>query len=128
MSYIKLKELTKYFDFHTEIPVDKLPNYVYQYVRKDEKVLLGYENRRDHAAFTDKTLILFDRTPIGSRKKIHLIPYSSISSGAILFTETRTEILLSLDSGYQMRINFIRMNRKKKENLKEIFRVMLEKK
>ena len=34
MSYIKFKELSKYFDFKEEIAVDKLPDYAKEYVSR----------------------------------------------------------------------------------------------
>ena len=61
MAYARFKELTKYFDFKEEIEIDKLPEYTKEYVSSGEKILLGYKTARDHAVFTDKTMILFDR-------------------------------------------------------------------
>ena len=126
MAYAKFKELTKYFDFKAEVPISRLPEYTTEYVRSDEKILLGYKTLRDHAIFTDKTMILFDRDIVGTYKKIHMIPYRSISTSAICFKPGKAEILLSLDSGYQMRINFINMNHDKKEHLKVVYKSMME--
>lgn len=39
MAYMKFKELTKYFDFYKEVPVEELPDYTTEYVRSDEKIL-----------------------------------------------------------------------------------------
>ena len=126
MAYAKFKELTKYFDFKEEIEIDDLPEYTKEYVNSGEKILMGYKTARDHAVFTDKTMILFDRNIACTYKKIHIIPYSSISSSAILFKPGRTEILMSMDSGYQMRIVFVNMNHIKKEHLKEVYKVMMK--
>ena len=126
MAYAKFKELTKYFDFKAEVPTSRLPEYTTEYVRKDEEILLGYKTHRDHAIFTNKTMILFDRDIVGTYKKIHMIPYRSISTSAICFKPGKAEILLSLDSGYQMRINFINMNHEKKEHLKVVYKTMME--
>ena len=124
MAYAKFKELTKYFDFKEEIKIDDLPDYTKEYVNSGEKILMGYKTARDHAVFTDKTMILFDRNIACTYKKIHIIPYSSISSSAILFKPGKVEILMSMDSGYQMRIVFVNMNHIKKEHLKEVYKVM----
>ena len=78
-------------------------DYTTEYVRSDEKILLGYKTLRDHAIFTDKTMILFDRDLVGETKRIHVIPYASISTSVITFKPGKAEILLSLDSGYQLR-------------------------
>jgi hypothetical protein len=126
MSYIKYKELTKYFDFKSEVDINHLPEYTTEYVRSDEKILLGYKTLRDHAIFTDKTMILFDRDLVGETKRIHVIPYASISTSVITFKPGKAEILLSLDSGYQLRIHFINMNHDKKENLKVVYKSMMK--
>ena len=126
MAYAKFKELTKYFDFKAEVPTSRLPEYTTEYVRKDEEILLGYKTHRDHAIFTNKTMILFDRDIVGTYKKIHMIPYRSISTSAICFKPGKAEILLSLDSGYQMRINFVNMNHEKKDHLKVVYKTMME--
>ena len=126
MDYMKFKELTKYFDFYKEVDKEELPDYTTEYVRDDEKILLGYKTLRDHAIFTDKTMILFDRDLVGETKRIHVIPYASISTSVITFKPGKAEILLSLDSGYQLRIHFINMNHDKKENLKVVYKSMMK--
>ena len=47
MAYIKFKELSKYFDFKTEVPVDKLPDYAIEYVEDCEKIIFAYKNSKD---------------------------------------------------------------------------------
>ena len=126
MAYIRYKELTKYFDFKEEVSLDDLPDYTKEYLTSDEKIIMGYKTNRDHAVFTNKTMILFDRDIVKIYKKIHIIPYSSISTSAICFKPGKAEIYLSLDSGYQMRINFVNMNHEKKENLKVIYNAMMK--
>ena len=126
MAYAKFKELTKYFDFKEEIDIDNLPDYTKEYVNSGEKILLGYKTARDHAVFTDKTMILFDRNIACTYKKIQIIPYASISSSAIMFKPGKAEILMSMDSGYQMRIVFVNMNYVKKEHLKDVYKVMMK--
>ena len=127
MAYARFKELTKYFDFKEEIDIDKLPEYTKEYVSSGEKILLGYKTSRDHAVFTDKTMILFDRDTMAIYyKKIHTIPYKSISTSAINFMPGKVEILFSLDSGYQLHLNFVSMNHDKKENLKVVYKSMMK--
>ena len=119
MAYIKFKELTKYFDFKVEVGFDNLTDYAKEYISNKEKFILAYKNSKDFVVFTDKRIILFDRDPMAALyKKIHIIPYYSISSSAINYKPGKVELLLSLDSGYQMHINFIDMNHDKKENIK----------
>lgn len=125
MAFIKFKELTKYFDFKREIPKESLPDYVYDYINKDEEVLNSYETLRDKGVFTNKKMILFDRNVVGFAKKIHIIPYKSISSGAVLFKKYKAEILISLDSGYQMRLIFGNMSALEKKNLRILYNVMM---
>ena len=126
MAYIKFKELSKYFDFKTEVYVDKLPDYTKEYVEDNETILIGYKNSKDYVVFTDRKMILFDRDTLALYyKKIHIIPYVSISTSAINFKPGKVEILFSLDSGYQLHINFLDMNHDKKETIKKIYKVMM---
>ena len=127
MAYIKFKELSKYFDFKEEIATDKLPDYAKEYVSSKETIIGSYKNSKDYAVFTDKKMILFDRDTLAVYyKKIHIFPYTSISSSAINFKPGKVELLFSFDSGYQLHINFIEMNHDKKEKLKSIYKIMME--
>lgn len=126
MAYMKFKELTKYFDFKVEVGFDNLTDYAKEYISDKEKFILAYKNSKDFVVFTDKRIILFDRDPMAALyKKIHIIPYYSISSSAINYKPGKVELLLSLDSGYQMHINFIDMNHDKKENIKAVYKIMM---
>ncbi len=128
MAYMKFKELTKYFDFKEEIlDIHLLPEYAKEYVEENESIILAYKNSKDFALFTNKKMLLFDRDVLGMHyKKVHVVPYKSISSGAINYLVGKVEMLFSLDSGYQMHINFVGMNHDKKENLKKVFKIMMK--
>ena len=121
MAYIKYKELTKYFNFNKELNIDDLPTYVTDYFDKGEKAIQAYRTTRDKGAFTNKRMILFDVNPISRSKKIHIIPYSSISSGAIRFNLNTASILFSFESGYQMELKFIQLDSKGKTELRKLF-------
>lgn len=126
MAYIKFKELAKYFDFKIEVGIDNIPPYAKEFIDDNEKFVMAYQNTRDYVVFTNKRMILFDRDTLGVYyKKVHIIPYKSISTSAINFKPGKVELLFSLDSGYQMHINFIDMDHNKKENLKVIYRMMM---
>ena len=129
MSYIKFKELSKYFDFKYQIEPKDLPDYAKEYVSDKEKILMGYKNSKDYAVFTDKKMILFDRDTLAVYyKKIHMFPYSSISTSAINFKPGKVELLFSFDSGYQLHVNFIDMNHDKKEVIQEVYKQMMNSK
>lgn len=129
MAYIKFKELTKYFDLKKEVKEDDLPEYAKEYVNDKEKIILSYKNNKDYAVFTNKRIILFDRDALAVYyKKIHVIPYCSISTSAINFKPGKVELLLSLDSGYQVHLKFVDMNHNKKENIKKIYIEMMNSK
>ena len=66
-------------------------------------------------------MILFDVNPLDRSKKIHIIPYSSISSGAIRFGLNSAAILFSFDSGYQMELRFVGLNAEAKTELRKLF-------
>lgn len=121
MAYIKYKELTKYFNFNKEIGIDNLPKYVLDYVDGKETIYKAFKTFRDKALFTDKRMILFDVNPLTGSKKIHIIPYHSISSGAIEFNHSSGAIYLSFDSGYQMRLNFVRLDATEKTELRNLY-------
>ncbi len=128
MAYIKFKELSKYFDFKKEIlEVDELPEYAKEYVEEEEKIIIAYKNSKDYMVFTNKKMVLFDRDTMAVYyKKIHVIPYVSISTSAINFKPGKVELLLSLDSGYQLHINFVEMNHDKKEHIKQVYKIMMK--
>ncbi len=129
MAYIKFKELSKYFDFKEEVVEDKLPDYAKEYVEDSEHIIIGYKNLKDYAVFTDKKMILFDRDTLAMYyKKIHIIPYQSVSTSAINFKPGKVELLFSLDSGYQLHINFIDMNHDKKEVIKSVYKEIMKSK
>lgn len=126
MAYIKFKELTKYFDFKDEGLFESLPDYTKEYLDGKEQFVLAYKNSKDYIIFTDKRLFLFDRDPLAMYyKKIRIIPYKSISTSAINFKPGKIELLFSLDSGYQLHINFIEMNHEKKEKVKLAYKIMM---
>ncbi|MBR2138945.1 MAG: PH domain-containing protein [Bacilli bacterium] len=127
MAYIKFKELTKYFDFKTEVDIDKLPEYTLEYVEDKEKIIFAYKNNKDYAVFTDRKIVLFDRDTLAVYyKKIHIVPYASISSSAIAYKPGKVELLFSLDSGYQVRIDFIDMHHNEKENIKKVYKEIMK--
>lgn len=121
MAYIKYKELTKYFNFNKEIDTKDLPKYVLDYVSDNEKLYKAYKTQRDKAVFTDKRMILFDVSFFSTVKKIHIIPYKSISTAAISFKPTKSSIFISFDSGYQMRLDFINQNANSKTELRKLY-------
>lgn len=128
MAYMKFKELTKYFDFKEEIiDTELLPEYTKEYVYDSEKIVIAYKNSKDYVVFTNKKMILFDRDPLAMYyKKVHVVPYNSISTSAINYVPGKVELLFSLNSSYQLHINFINMNHDKKENLKQVFKLMMK--
>lgn len=126
MAYIKYKELTKYFNFNKEIDKNNLPKYVLDYVDKNEEIYKAYKTVRDKAIFTDKRMILFDVSFFGAHKKIHIIPYKSISTAAISFKPTKSSIFISFDSGYQMRLDFVNQNPESKTELRKLYCKIME--
>lgn len=129
MAYIKYKELTQYFNFYKELDINELPNYVSEYIDTNEKILIGYGTMRDKFILTDRKIILFDvRGITGKHKRIHFFPIVSISSCAIDFKTKDICLLLSLDSGYQLRLNFTNMNPTDKVKIRTFFTEIVNKK
>lgn len=128
MAYIKFKELTHYFNFNKQLEISELPDYVKHYMSEGETVVAAYSTLRDKCVFTDRKLILFDRHGnLGSSKKIHFFPYKNISTSAILFKGSMTAMLFTMNSGYQVRINFVRMDADAKAFVRKVYYNMIEK-
>lgn len=122
MAYLKYKELTKYFNFNEELDPKELPEFAMDYLAKGEEIYAVYRTRKDKAIFTEDRMILFDVLPwTNMSKKIHMIPYKAISTSAIVFHPKTAAILLSLDSGYQMRLNFVSMDPHAKTRLRLLY-------
>jgi len=126
MAYIKFKELTRYFSFSNEIDIKSLPTYVIDYVDKGEEILIAYKTTRDKAIFTNKKIVIFDCNLFKvTSKVIYIIPYKSISTGAIEYRSNKAKILLTLDNGYQIRWDFVHMGAKEKTNLRKVYSQMM---
>ncbi len=122
MAYIKFKELTHYFNFYKQLDEKELPPYVYQYISEGEEILGVYSTKRDKAVFTNKKMVLFDlRGLFVTSRKIHLFPHNRISSSSIVFNKTSVYMLFSTLSGYQTRINFVKLSPEDKTNLRKIY-------
>lgn len=128
MAYIKYKELTQYFNFNKKLDTNKLPSYVTDYLKDGEVINAAYATMRDKCVFTDRKLVLFDvRGLFGKVKRIHFFPYSSISSSAIEYHNTRVSIMMSMDSGYQVKINFVNLTPEGKTDIRKVYFKMIEK-
>ena len=80
----------------------------------------------DKGVIMNKRMILFDVTPFTKKKRIHIIPYKEISSATIEFDLGTSAILLSIDSGYQIRLNFVHMHADEKTRLRLLFLKMMK--
>lgn len=122
MAYIKYKELTQYFNFYKELELQKLPTYVTDYLEEGEIPYVAYGTIRDKFVLTNRKIILFDvRGIAGKCKRIHFFPLLSISSTALEFKPKQVTILLSMDSGYQLRLNFVRMLAEDKTKIRSVY-------
>ena len=127
MAYIKYKEMTPYFNFKEELAVDEVPQYVMDYLDKGEEIKLSYKTSRDKFVLTDRKLILFDVWGLMENKTIHFFPFKSISSSAIEFKNNSTAILLTMDSGYQLRLNFVNVSSEGKTRIRSAFMNIINK-
>ena len=122
MAYIKYKELTQYFNFYKELDIQQLPHYVTDYMEEGEEPYVAYGTTRDKFVLTNRKIILFDVRGIsGKCKRIHFFPLVSISSTALEFKPRQVAILLSMDSGYQLRLNFVKMLAQDKTKIRSVY-------
>ena len=110
MAYIKYKELTKYYNFSKELKINEIPEKVFLYIEPNEEILLAYSTYNDTFIMTNLKIMVFDVSGItDSIEKIHFFPFSTISSTAIEMAKGKSSIYLSMDSGYQVQLNFVKM-------------------
>ncbi|MDD4719016.1 MAG: PH domain-containing protein [Bacilli bacterium] len=121
MAFIKYKELTQYFNFFNEVDYENIPSFIHDYINSDEKIFAIYKTYRDHGVFTNKKIILFDQRGTGNVKEITIIPHKSISSLSIKFRKTSAEIYMNLNSGYPLRLKFIKLTPEDKMKLRILY-------
>ena len=127
MAYIKYKELTKYYNFSKEIDIRDIPNDVYSYIENGEQILIAYSTMDDMFLLTNYKLIVIDSSGLLFKKqKIHFFPFVRISSSAIEFSKGKAAIHLSMDSGYQVRLNFVKLSHDGQERIKRVYMKMIE--
>lgn len=128
MAYIKYKEMTQYFNFNKELDINELPKYVSDYLEDGEIMYVAYGTIRDKFVLTDRKIILFDVKGItGATKKIHFFPFHSISTSALEFKNNMVAILLTMDSGYQLRLNFVKMLSQDKTKIRKVYMHLISK-
>lgn len=131
MAYIKYKELTGYFNFSKKVEIEQLHNDILPYFTDDEKILVAYStgvvSGQDLFVLTSKKIMVVDNKGFLLKKKtVHFFPFSTISSSAIEFKNKHVAILLSMDSGYQVRLNFINLSSVERNNIQKMYMTMIE--
>lgn len=122
MFYVRKKTITKKFNFSNVIDAKELPGYIRHYIHNDETILSAYKTERDHAAFTDKKIVLFDNySRFGVRKQIYSISYKSISAVAVTFLKNKAEMDIILDSGYPVCLRFVNVKPEDKVRLRILY-------
>lgn len=122
MTYIKYKEITKFFDFSLFVSKHDLPAYVLDYIYEDEHVLAAYKTSRDYGVFTEKKMILFDNAiSINPYKEIFTISYKKLTTCSILFRPSKAELKFDLESGFPLRVKFTNMSRIDKVRLRLLY-------
>lgn len=126
MAYIKYKELTKYYNFSKKVNLNELPEKAYTYLDKDEQILIAYSTTNDLFLLTTNKIIVFDVSGVlDGIEKIHFFPYQTTSSTAIEFEKGKCSIYLSMDSGYQVQLNFVKMTEEDQLEIKLAHRHMV---
>lgn len=119
MAYIKYKELTKYYNFSKKVNLNELPEKAYTYIDNGEQILIAYSTYNDLFLLTTNKIIVFDVSGVTDGiEKIHFFPFRTISSTAIEFVKGKCSIFLSMDSGYQVQLNFVKMSDEEQKEMK----------
>lgn len=104
MAFMKFKPLTPKFNFYKEITT--FPKYIYDYI-DDEKIIFGYQTKKDVALFTDQKIILFNKRGFSKNiKEISSIPYHSIVTSTVFFGYLSSEIKITLYNSYPLTLKF----------------------
>lgn len=118
MFYFKHKN----FNLSKVVNKSDLPGYIKHYIYNDELVFAAYKTSRDHGAFTDKKIVIFDnKKGIRLRKRIYSVYYKSVSAIDITFKEKKAIISLLLDNGYSVKLKFINVEPEDKVRLRLIY-------
>ena len=118
MFYFKHKN----FNLSKVVNKNDLPGYIKHYIYNDEVIFAAYKTSRDHGAFTDKKIIIFDnKKGIKLRKRIYSVYYKSVSAIDITFENKRAIISLLLDNGYSVKLRFINVEPEDKVRLRLIY-------
>jgi len=126
MAFLKYKELTQYFNFFREINEKDIPSYIRDYITNGEKILGVYKTFRDHGVFTNKKIVLFDQKGTGNIKEITITPYKSFSTCSIKFNTSNADMLIYLDSGYPLRLRFVKLDPVGKKKLRILYNNICE--
>lgn len=126
MAYIKYKELTKYYNFSKELKLSEIPSKVYMYIEPGEEILIAYSTYNDTFILTNLKMMIFDVSGVvDSIEKIHFFPFTRISSTAIETTKGKASLYLSMDSGYQVQLNFVKMTEEEQAEMKKAHMIMV---
>lgn len=126
MAYIKYKELTKYYNFSKKVSLNELPEKAYTYLDNEEKILMAYSTYNDLFLMTSTKIIVFDVSGVTDNiEKIHFFPFKNTSSTAIEFTKGKCSIYLSMDSGYQVQLNFVKMTEEEQKEMQLSHRMLV---
>ena len=107
MFYVKYKELTKQFNFSNALNREDLPGYIKHYILDDEQVLVVYKTERDHGVYTEKKIVLFDSfRKSGGQKQICTIPYNSIATITVTFSQDCADLNMVLQCGVPVHLHF----------------------
>lgn len=119
MAYIKYKELTKYYNFSKKLELNEIPKKVTDYIELGEEILIAYSTYNDIFVLTNYKIMIFDVSGlVDQNEKIHFFPFMTTSSTAIEFTKGKTIIYLSMDSGYQVQLNFVKLTKEEQQEIK----------
>lgn len=109
MAYTKFKPLVYKYVFTEQIDVEDLPKYTKDYFTKGEKVISAFQTTDDYVAFTDRKILLFDKSGLTKKmKEVLTIPYKNITTCGVSFGMVKSRIYMTLNNAHPITLKFKR--------------------
>jgi hypothetical protein len=128
MAYTKFKPLVSKYYFISQLDIKEIPIYAFDYLDKDEEALFIFVTHKDVSIFTNKKILLFNKSGLINKwKEVLSIPYKSIVTSFVYYGNLTSEIRLTLYNSYPIKLKFLKWSDRKKTEIKKVYQLILSK-